>query len=30
LMLAIQFALDAIAETIMPIKADDPRAMEEL
>ena len=30
LMLAIQFLLDAIAETIMPIKADDPRAMEEL
>ena len=30
LMLAVQFLLDAIAETVMPIKADDPRAMEEL
>ncbi len=30
LMLAIQFVLDTIAEMFMPIKADDPRAMEEL
>lgn len=28
LMLAIQFVLDAIAETMMPVKADDPSAME--
>lgn len=30
LLLAIQFLLDAIAETIMPIAADDERAMERL
>ncbi len=30
LMLAIQFLLDAIAETIMPIAADDERAMERI
>ena len=30
LMLAIQFLLDAIAETIMPIKADDESAMEHI
>ncbi|MGH6727812.1 MAG: TRAP transporter small permease subunit [Pseudolabrys sp.] len=30
LMLAIQFGLDAIAETIMPIKADDESAMERI
>jgi TRAP-type C4-dicarboxylate transport system permease small subunit len=30
LMLAIQFMLDAIAETMMPIKADDERAMERI
>jgi TRAP-type C4-dicarboxylate transport system permease small subunit len=30
LMLAIQFLLDAIAETFMPIKADDAQAMEQL
>ena len=30
LMLAIQFLLDAIAETMMPIKADDERAMRHL
>ena len=30
LMLAVQFLLDTIAEMFMPIKADDPRAMEEL
>ena len=30
LMLAIQFLLDAIAETIMPIKADDESAMESI
>jgi TRAP-type C4-dicarboxylate transport system permease small subunit len=30
LLLAIQFLLDAIAETIMPIKADDDRAMERI
>ncbi len=30
LMLAIQFLLDAIAETIMPIKADDESAMERI
>lgn len=30
LMLAIQFVLDAVAETVMPIKADDERAMEHI
>jgi len=30
LMLAIQFLLDAVAETIMPIKADDESAMEHI
>ena len=30
LMLAVQFLLDAIAETIMPIKADDESAMERI
>jgi TRAP-type C4-dicarboxylate transport system permease small subunit len=30
LLLAIQFLLDAIAETMMPIKADDERAMESI
>ena len=30
LMLAIQFLLDAIAETMMPIAADDERAMERI
>jgi TRAP-type C4-dicarboxylate transport system permease small subunit len=30
LMLAIQFLLDAVAETMMPIKADDERAMESI
>ncbi len=30
LMLAIQFVLDAIAETFLPIKADDDRAMEHI
>jgi len=30
LMLAVQFLLDAIAETVMPIKADDDGAMERL
>ncbi len=29
-LLAIQFLLDAIAETMMPIAADNPRAMEEI
>ena len=29
-MLAIQFLLDAIAETMMPIAADDERAMERI
>jgi len=29
-MLAVQFLLDAIAETMMPIKADDERAMESI
>ena len=30
LLLAVQFALDAVAETIMPIKADDESAMERI
>ena len=30
LVLAIQFLLDAVAETMMPIAADDDRAMEHI